>query len=115
MRVPDRDTGNAMNLEEITAFSNRIAIPALRAYRLAVGRRTREIAKSLEPEQVKCRVNPGRLQRVRDEGAVLESEQWLLDYWGELAIAGLLLMPPTRHNIVHLNEALRIKQKCARD
>jgi hypothetical protein len=112
MRVPDRDTGNAMNLEEITAFSNRIDLPALRAYRLAVGRRTREIVKSLEPAQVKCKVDPVRLQRVRDEGAVLESEQWLLDYWGGLTVAGLLLMPPTRHSIVHLNEALHLKQKC---
>jgi len=114
MGVPDRDTGNAMKPEEITAFSNRIAIPALRAYRLAVGRRTREIVKSLEPGQVKCKVDPARLKRVRDEGAVLESEQWLLDYWGGLTVAGLLLMPPTRHNIVHLNEALRIKQICTR-
>jgi hypothetical protein len=114
MGVPDRDTGNAMQSEEITAFSNRIAIPALRTYRLAVGRRTGEIVKSLEPGQVKCKVDPARLQRVQDEGAVLESEQWLLDYWGGLTIAGLLLMPPTRHNILHLNEALRIKQKCAR-
>jgi hypothetical protein len=114
MGVPDRDTGNAMKPKEITAFTNRIALPALRTYRLAVGRRTREIVKSLEPEQVKCKVDPARLQCVRDEGAVLDSEQWLLDYWGGLTIAGLLLMPPTRHNIVHLNEALRIKQKCAR-
>ncbi len=114
MGVPDRDTGNAMKLEEIAAFSDRIAILALRAYRLAVGRRTREIVKTLEPGQVTCKVDPARLQRVRDEGAVLESEQWLLDYWGGLTIAGLLLMPPTRHNIVHLNESLRIKQKCAR-
>ena len=114
MRVPDRDTGNAMQPEAIAAFSARIDIPALRAYRLAVGRRTREIVKSLEPGQVKCKVDPTRLQRVREEGAVLASEQWLLDYWGGLTIAGLLLMPPTRHSLVHLNEALRIKQKCCR-
>lgn len=31
----------------------------------------------------------------------------------EMSGAGLLLMPPTRHAVLHLNEAARIKQKCA--
>ena len=35
----------------------------------------------------------------------------LIVYWSKRDIAGLLLMPATRHNIVHLNEALRIKKK----
>jgi hypothetical protein len=42
---------------------------------------------------------------------VVEAAAGLLDYWGRRTIAGLLLMPATRHNIVHLNEAARIKQK----
>ena len=39
------------------------------------------------------------------------SAREIVDYWGGLTIAGLVLMPPTRHNFVHLNEALRIRQK----
>jgi len=35
----------------------------------------------------------------------------VIDYWSGLTLAGLLLMPPTRHNFIHLNEALRLKQK----
>jgi hypothetical protein len=31
--------------------------------------------------------------------------------WLESTIAGLLLMPPTRNNFIHLNEALRIVYK----
>ncbi|MFH1524928.1 MAG: DinB family protein [Chloroflexota bacterium] len=111
MKVPDRDTGNAMKPKEIADFSAQIDIHALRAYRQAVGRRTGEIVKSLKPGAVKYKVNPVRLQRVREDGVVLASEQWLLDYWGGQTIAGLLLMPPTRHSMVHLNEAGRIKQK----
>jgi hypothetical protein len=34
-----------------------------------------------------------------------------VDYWSKKTIAGLLLMPPTRHCILHLNEAMRIKEK----
>jgi hypothetical protein len=32
-----------------------------------------------------------------------------VDYWSRRTVAGLLLMPPTRHCFLHLNEALRIK------
>ena len=52
-----------------------------------------------------------RLQQVMAEGAIVEAASGIADYWGKRTIAGLLLMPPTRHNFVHLNEALRIKYK----
>jgi hypothetical protein len=42
---------------------------------------------------------------------VLEAGKSVLDYWGGFTVAGLLLMPPTRHNFIHLNEILRIRQK----
>ena len=45
------------------------------------------------------------------EGAVVEEARDLIDYWGKRTIAGLLLMPATRHNLVHLNEALRLKRR----
>ncbi|NIS79815.1 MAG: hypothetical protein GTO14_06325 [Anaerolineales bacterium] len=56
-------------------------------------------------------VDPARLQQVLFEGAVVEAAQGLIDYWSRRNIAGLLLMPATRHNFVHLNEAQRIKRK----
>jgi hypothetical protein len=46
-----------------------------------------------------------------DEGALLPQAIEILNYWSSRSIAGLLLMPPTRHNFLHLNEALRIKQR----
>jgi len=109
--VADKDTGNAMNEHRIADLSTLINLPALRAYRLAVGRRTREIVQALHPEDLKKKVDPLRLQRVIEEGAVEEAALGLIEYWGGRTIAGLLLMPPTRHNFVHLNEALRLKQK----
>jgi hypothetical protein len=111
MKTTARDTGNAMDAEEVANLSAAIDIEALRAYRLAVGRRTREIVKQLQPEDLKQQVNPARLQQMLDEGAVVEAARGLLDYWGNRNIAGLLLMPATRHNLVHLNEALRLKQR----
>jgi hypothetical protein len=115
MQVKERDTGNAMDAGEMADFSARINIPALRAYRMAVGRRTRQIVRVLQPEEFKRKTDPVHLQEVLKEGAVLASEQWLIDYWGGLTVAGLLLMPPTRHNLVHLNEAMKIKQEIVKD
>jgi hypothetical protein len=111
IKVTFRDTGNVMDVKGVANLSAAIDIETLRAYRVAVGRRTREIVKQLEPEQLKQQVDPARLQRMLDEGAVVEAASSLIDYWGKRNIAGLLLMPATRHNLVHLNEALRIKQR----
>jgi hypothetical protein len=111
MGITARDTGNAMDKASVARLSAAIDIEALRAYRLAVGRRTREIVKRLKPEELKQKVDPARLQRVMAEGAIVEAARGIADYWSKRTIAGLLLMPPTRHNFVHLNEALRIKHK----
>jgi len=109
MQITVRDTGNAMNMEGVAYLSATIDLPALRAYRMAVGSRTREIVQQLGPEDMKRKVEQTRLQQVIEEGAVIKAGREVIEYWGGLTIAGLLLMPPTRHNFIHLNEALRIK------
>jgi hypothetical protein len=111
LRVAVRDTGNGMDVAAVATLSSAIDIHELRTYRLQVGRRTREIVRDLQRNQLQEKVHPERLERLLAEGAVLESEQSLVDYWGRRTIAGLLLMPPTRHNMVHLNEAWQLKQR----
>jgi hypothetical protein len=111
MKITVRDTGNEMDEEDMTTLGAMIDIEALRAYRMAVGRRTREIAQQLEPQELKQQVNPNRVQQVMDEGVVVEEARAIANYWSRRDIAGLLLMPATRHNLVHLNEALRLKRK----
>jgi hypothetical protein len=112
MKIRICDTGNAMSEAEMADFSNAIAIVALRAYRLAVGRRTREIARQLEPAMLQHKVEPSRIQQVMDEGALVEAARGIADYWSKRTVAGLLLMPATRHNLIHLQEALQLKHKC---
>jgi len=104
-------SANKMDSSDTAFLSARLNIDALRSYRQAVGRRTRAIVKELKPEKFKQKVAASRLQKVMDEGALLPEAIEILNYWGKRTIAGLLLMPPTRHNFLHLNEALRIKQK----
>jgi hypothetical protein len=111
MEFTSRETGNALDRAGIAMLSTVINIDALRAYRIAVGRRTREIVKKLQPGEFKRKVDPARIVQVIENGAVVDSTRWLTDYWSKKTFAGLLLMPPTRHNFVHLNEAARLTQK----
>ncbi len=114
MNIKPRDTGNEMDLASVVNLSSEIDIDALRGYRLVVGRQTRVIVQQLQFGELDHKVDPARLEQLRKEGAVSETAVGLLDYWGGLTIAGLLLMPPTRHTFIHLNEALKIKEKLVR-
>lgn len=107
------DTGNSMTKEEIIEFSKDINMQELKNYRVMVGVKTRKILKNLESCDMKRKFNSEKLQRILDEGAVLnvEESKWLIDYWGRKNVSGILLMPVTRHHVVHLNEAIRAKKK----
>lgn len=111
LNTPFEHTGNAMDVGDVEILNKAINVDALRAYRVAVGRKTRKIVKGLPPGTLKEKVDPSRIQRVREAGAVLESASGIIDYWRKRNIAGLLLMPATRHNLVHLNEATRLKKR----
>jgi len=108
-----KDTGNAMTRNEIEMFTDRINMNELRNYRIAVGKRTQDIVMELKEENINEKVEKERIDRIFKEGGVLnvEGSKWLLDFWGRKTIAGLILMPITRHQVVHLNEAFRIKEK----
>jgi hypothetical protein len=106
--VPFKDTGNSMNLEEITILSSRIRLDILKEYRIEVGRRTRVAIQQLTPEMLDTKVSNEALQAMRDAGAVAGDAEWLLEFWGKKKIAGIVLMPLTRHLMVHINEAKRL-------
>ncbi|WP_346868936.1 hypothetical protein [Clostridium sp. UBA5119] len=48
-----------------------------------------------------------------DESAVLDvkASNWLIDFWGRKNVAGIILMPMTRHQVIHINESLSAKKK----
>jgi len=109
--APIHDTGNAISQQGVLALSLEVNVEVLRAYRVAVGCRTREIVRHLSSGQLKQKVDPGRLLKVKGEGGVIHAAEDVITYWSRRTIAGLLLMPPTRHNFLHLNEASRVKAK----
>jgi len=53
LAITVRHTGNAMDKAEVAELSDEIDIEALRAYRVGVGRHTREIVRELGPEALK--------------------------------------------------------------
>lgn len=114
LKTKARDTGNTMNQAEIESLSQEIDLLALRAYRQAVGQATRRIVPAIPPEMLHTKVEPARLQNVLEVGAVLPEAIGLIEYWGNRTLAGLLGMPPTRHMIVHLNQAYTLKEKMHR-
>jgi hypothetical protein len=113
LKIDAKDTGNAMTHTEIGKLSERIDLAALRGYRAAVGRVTREIVVALTLEEINARVAPERIEKILDEGMVLPAAVGIAEYWGRRTIAGLMLMPPTRHNMTHINEGFRLKAKRA--
>ena len=107
------DTGNAMTDEEILDLSNSINLEELKNYRKAVGVRTRSIVNSLTPADIKRKVRSESIARILEEGGVTKHPDslWLLDFWGRKNVAGILLMPITRHQIGHLNDSMKLKKK----
>jgi hypothetical protein len=113
LQIRDVHTGNGMTDHEVVSLTDEINIRALEGYRLSVGRQTRKIVKKLKVPDYKLRVDPARVQRIWDERAMLSKAKGIVHYWANRTIAGLLLMPPTRHGFLHLNEARQIKSKAA--
>jgi hypothetical protein len=108
---PIDHVGNDISRKDLESLTEQVDIKALFSYRNAVGRGTRDLVAGLEWEMLTAQVDPAGLDRLIDESAVLPVSQGLLEYWGKRTIAGLLLMPPTRHLLVHLNEANELKRK----
>lgn len=113
MNVNLLDTGNALNDDEIIAFSHQVTISALIAYHNEVGKRTQQIVRHLQAKDMRRLVSFDDLEQIRHLGGVTSQEDslWLLDYWGSKDIAGLLLMPSSRHLIMHFNACAKWKQQ----
>lgn len=111
MNIEFAHSGNNMSEEEIAELSSKIDFDSLLAYRAAVGRKTRQVVSLLKPGQFKMKVEANRIKRLFDEKAVTQNASWLAEYWSKKSMAGLILMPATRHNFLHLNKCIRIKEK----
>lgn len=112
LNISITDTGNSLSKEEIKKLAENINIYKLKYYSDKVGEKTINLIKRLKAEDMKRKINKISLEKIIIEGGVSKDNLWLIDYWGKKDIAGLLLMPLSRHIIVHLNQCYKyIKTK----
>lgn len=113
MNVSVNDTGNAMTDDEIMELSRNMNIKVLKEYRKAVGNQSQNIFSKLVFEDMKRKVESKNIEKILKEGGVTEHPDsiWLLDFWGRKNVAGIILMPGTRHQIGHLNDCINLKEK----
>jgi hypothetical protein len=113
LNIKIKDTGNAMTYSEIESFNKSINIKELKDYRIKVGKSTQKIIKAIGFSDIKRKVEKEQLEKIKLNGGVIDNPKsiWLLDFWGRKNILGLINMPITRHQIVHLNDSFKIKQK----
>jgi hypothetical protein len=113
LNIEARDTGNAMSKDEIELLNKNINIKELNEYRIKVGKQTVKIIKELKYSDMKRKVEKKQLDKIMKTGGLLEDEKskWLLDFWGNKNVLGLIMMPITRHQTMHLNDCVSIKEK----
>jgi hypothetical protein len=105
-------TGNSLSSEEILTMSSSVDIDALCKYRIEVGKKSQAIINALVFNDLKRKVDKTDIERIRSEGCVddVPAANWLLDFWGNKTVEGILFMPACRHQLVHLRENFSAKE-----
>jgi hypothetical protein len=111
LNIKIKDTGNAMTYKEIDDFNNSINIKELNNYRIKVGKSTKKIIENINFSDMKRKVEKNQLEKIIENGGIINKEKsiWLLDFWGKKNVLGLIMMPITRHQTMHLNDCFSIK------
>lgn len=106
-------TGNELVKQQIADFSGQLNLQELYSYILAVKDSTERIIKSLSYDKLKQKISGERKECVKSLNVVSTDENavWLIDYWCNKDIRGLIQMPFSRHWIMHTEACLRIKNK----
>ena len=104
-------TGNELIRESISSFSKTLIIEELWKYAKKVFEESNDWLLSIEYDDLKIVYFEIDKERIKNTKTVAESENWLIDYWCEKDIKGLLGMPFSRHWIMHLEASLRIRNK----
>jgi hypothetical protein len=106
VRVDRRDIGTAMSAAEVTDVAAAVDLGALRAYRAAVGRRTREIVGAFGAEELDAIVPADGVERAREAGAFAPGAEWVEEAWHGTTLGFLLGRNLVTHNALHVGEAI---------
>jgi hypothetical protein len=103
------DIGTGMTDAEVSDLSRRLDLAAARAYRNAVGKRTREVVAALRVGAWNEIVTPGDVQRATAAGAFGPHAGWVPKFWQGVTRANRLGATAITHNAMHLGEAVAIR------
>lgn len=106
-------TGNELQGEALAEFSKKLNIHSLYEYAKEVMLSTNEILQQLNYAEMKKHFGEEDKNRLIESGCVSSDENaaWLIDYWCNKDVRGLIKMPFSRHWIMHIEAMLRIKNK----
>lgn len=106
-------TGNELVKKQITDFSRQLNLQELYSYIFEVKDSTEKIIKSLSYGELKQKISEERKEHLKLLNVVSTDEKaiWLIDYWCNKDIRGLIQMPFSRHWIMHTEACLRVKNK----
>ena len=110
LNIDARHVGAGMDDAEVSDFCNRVDVAALRSYRVAVGKRTREIAEAMTPDRWDEALDEGNLRRAVEDGAIGENAGWVRDFWANRTNAWFFSLV-VGHNFLHIGEALSVRSQ----
>jgi hypothetical protein len=103
------DIGTGMNDDDVADFTRRVDLDALKEYRNAVGRRTREVVQAMRPEEWAELQDAEAMQRVTEAGALSENGQWIASVFGGKSKALILSHTCVAHSFWHLGEGITVR------
>ena len=106
-------TGNELIGQQIADFSKQLNLEELYSYIFEVCKSTEKMLERLSYDELKRKIPEERKEYLESLKVVSDSEKavWLIDYWCNKDIRGLIQMPFSRHWIMHTEACLRIKNK----
>jgi len=116
--VPWRHIGTGMTEDEVSDLTRRADVEAVRAYRDAVGRRTREVVRALAPAAWEEPVTATDTTRAHGAGAIGPRAGWVdgtgFPPWQDQSRAARLSGAAIRHNAMHMGEAVTVRELARR-
>lgn len=109
LNLTRRDVGSGMQDAEVVELSARVDIAALRAYRAAVGQRTRAVVAGMQPHELLVPISAADVQRAAAAGAFGAHAGWLIQFWEGKARGWYLSWTGAGHSYLHLGEAMGVR------
>jgi hypothetical protein len=109
MGVRRWDIGTGMSEDEVRDLAGSLNVAAARAYRSAVGRRTRDIVTLLPLSVWEEIIAPADTARAAQAGAFGPHAAWVEKAWQNMSRATRLGAAAIAHNAMHLGEAATIR------